>query len=108
MESCQFYLQKRCIFGYKCRNLHPIDSNQNFIPPWNPKIFPNGFTELSPNQTGLNPRTQNSYSITGFRNDANRGNSVGYWSAPPIPIEKTRFSQLSEINLNGNNFSRNY
>ena len=105
---CKFYLQKRCIFGYKCRNLHPSNTNQNFIPPWNPNVFPNGVPGLSQNQTSFNPRAQNTYSITGYRNDAHVGKSVGYWSAPPIPIEKTRFSQLSELNLNGNNFPINH
>ena len=101
---CKFYLQNRCIFGYKCRNLHPVPPKQNYIPPWNPNVFPNGVPQ---NQPSFSPRVphniNNSYSVTGFKNEANRGKSVGYWSFPPIPIASTRFSQLSEVNLNGKN-----
>ena len=103
---CKFFLQNRCIFGYKCRNIHSKGPQQAYIPPWNPTIFPNGVFE-SANHPSFNSRPNKQpnqiYSITGF-GDHSKGKSVGYWSAPPIPIEQTRFSHLSEFNLDGNNF----
>ena len=105
---CKFYLENRCIFGYKCRNIHSQrpSQNQNYIPPWNPRIFPHGVSE-SQNQASFNPRLQQHpnpiYSVTGYGNNLG-GKSLGYWSVPPIPVDKTRFSQLSELSLDGNNF----
>ena len=84
--------------------MHPVPPKLNYIPPWNPNIFPNGVPQ---NHPSISPRVpqNNTYSVTGFNNEVskNRGNSVGYWSVPPIPIAPTRFSQLSEVNVNDSN-----
>ena len=109
---CKFYLENRCSFGYKCWNLHPKNTYKentrplsNFIPPWNPNMYPNLTNNHQSNQPSFNPRLEQSNTdmSKSFRVSPDRGRYVGYWSVPPIPIEQTRFSRLSEININSPN-----
>ena len=108
-EVCKFFLQDRCIFGYRCRNIHPPDkkdSNLN-IPTNNPNVYSNFNSSLRQNDwtvvdSGYKKRTGNQTLRT---ETYSRGRQVGYWSLPqhPIPLHQTRFTYLPQVNLNNVN-----